>query len=149
MAFGAPYHSSLATNGSLPLTALIDVVFLVVIFFMVNASFAVDASRATLSSLGVDLPDAETADPPPAAAPIITIARDGSLVWERGGERLAIASVAEVTAVLQQDPPASVIVRGDELVPYGSLVAVMDAVRRAGVLQIALATERGAPRAPR
>ena len=149
MAFGGQYHSSLTTGGTLPLTALIDVVFLVVIFFMVNASFAVDASRATASSVGVNLPDAETADPPPVAAPIITITRDGALIWERGGDRQVMASVAEITAVLRQDLPSAVIVRGDELVPYGSLVAVMDAVRRAGVFEISLATEPGVRRAVR
>lgn len=147
MAFSAPYHSSLNTSGSLPLAALIDVVFLVVIFFMVNASFAVDASRASV--VGVDLPEAETADRPPVAAPIITIARDGTLVWERGGEQQAEVSVADIARLLRRDPPDSVIVRGDKLVPYGSLVAVMDAVRRAGVFRIALAIESVAQQAAR
>ena len=141
MAAGAPYHSSLTTSGGLPLTALIDVVFLVVVFFMVNASFAVDATRATVSSVGVDLPRAATAERPPVAAPIITIARDGTLTWEWGAENRVLASTQDVTVVLQERTPASVVVRGDELVPYGSLVAVMDAARQAGVFQIALATE--------
>ena len=34
------YHSSLTTGGPLPLTPLIDMVFLIVIFFMINAAFA-------------------------------------------------------------------------------------------------------------
>jgi biopolymer transport protein ExbD len=133
----------------LPLTALIDVVFLVVIFFMVNASFAVDASRALVTAIGVDLPDTASSEPA-AIGTVVTITRGGRLLLERDGESRPVADARALQALLRvADPAAGVTIRGDLLIPYGQLVAIMDAARLAGIRNISLATDAVEPAEPR
>ena len=77
------YRSSLSAAAAVPLTPLIDVVFLVVIFFMVSATFAVQ------STVPVQLPRAAAEPPDASAAFAITVDESGQVFTARSGRRSA------------------------------------------------------------
>lgn len=131
------YRSSLSAAGAVPLTPLIDVVFLVVIFFMVSATFAVQ------STIPVQLPRA-VADPPDAAALFaITVDEEGQVFVVQSGTAQPV-TLANLRAALDEWQAAEasdgVVLHGDARASYGRLVAVMDAIRSTGVTDIRLVT---------
>ena len=132
-----PYHSSLTTGGPLPLTPLIDMVFLIVIFFMINAAFAIH------SVIPVELPGAVSGAVsgavPGATELIITVAADGRIYLDRDGAANAV-SLNDLRSVLTGARDLPVVLRGDARAAYGGLVAVMDAVRAAGITDLSLVT---------
>ena len=131
------YRSSLSTGGPLPLTPLIDTVFLIVIFFMVNATFAVHFT------IPVQLPSAAADDVAVAATLAITVDAAGQIYLERDDGAIPVtldglrASLATVDAAGQA---ARVVLHGAAGARYGRLVAVMDAIRRAGITDLNLVT---------
>ena len=138
------YRSSLSTGASLPLTPLIDVVFLIVVFFMVNATFAVH------SAIPVQLPNADGDDASGSQALTVTVDAAGQIFIQSGGEAVAVNldRLPSVLAALQTEGSISrAVLHGDAGARYGRLVAVMDALRSAGVTDVNLVTARP-PAAP-
>ena len=113
-------------------TALVDVMTVLLIIFMITTPMI-------QSGVQVDLPRASAAAPDLGEGLVITITSGGSLYLE---DRLL--SIAQFDGVFreifegQQDKP--VFIRGDEQVPYGTVIAVLDKLKEHGVTQIGLAT---------
>lgn len=135
------YRSSLSTGAALPLTPLIDMVFLIVVFFMVNAAFAVH------STIPVQLPRAAAADPAAGAALVVTVDAAGGIYLE--GEAAAALTLDQFRNALAAPAAAAasrVVLRGAAGAQYGRLVAVMDVLRGAGITDLHLVT--ASPPAP-
>jgi biopolymer transport protein TolR len=113
-------------------TALVDVMTVLLIIFMITTPMI-------QSGVQVDLPSASAAAPDLAEGLVITITSEGSLYLE---DRLL--SISQFDGVFreifedQQDKP--VFIRGDQQVPYGTVIAVLDKLKEHGVTQIGLAT---------
>ena len=113
-------------------TALVDVITVLLIIFMITTPMI-------QSGVQVDLPRASAAAPDLGEGLVITITSEGSLYLE---DRLL--SIAQFDGVFgeifedQQDKP--VFIRGDEQVPYGAVIGVLDKLKQHGVTQIGLAT---------
>ncbi|MCY3711993.1 MAG: biopolymer transporter ExbD [Gemmatimonadetes bacterium] len=113
-------------------TALVDVMTVLLIIFMITTPMI-------QSGVQVDLPRASAAAPDLGEGLVITITSEGSLYLE---DRLL--SIAQFDGVFgeifedQQDKP--VFIRGDEEVPYGAVIGVLDKLKQHGVTQIGLAT---------
>ncbi len=121
-------------------TPFIDVMLVLLIIFMVAAPLAT-------VDVPVDLPAATaTAQPRPDQPVFLTLLADLSL-------RLNEAPVTRqgLPAALEQamggDHDRRVFLRADQAVPYGELMAVMNALRGAGWLKLALVgLDAGQPR---
>ena len=138
------YRSSLSTGAPLPLTPLIDTVFLIVVFFMVNATFAVH------STIPVQLPRAAADEAAGTAALAITVDAAGQIYVERDGAAAAVTLDglrAAVGSLQAAGAVSRVVLHGDTGARYGRLVAVMDVLRGAGVTDLNLVTAR-LPTAP-
>ncbi|MDE2729402.1 MAG: biopolymer transporter ExbD [Gemmatimonadota bacterium] len=113
-------------------TALVDVMTVLLIIFMITTPMI-------QSGVQVDLPRASAAAPDLGEGLVITITSEGSLYLE---DRLL--SIAQFDGVFgeifedQQHKP--VFIRGDEQVPYGAVIGVLDKLKQHGVTQIGLAT---------
>lgn len=113
-------------------TALVDVMTVLLIIFMITTPMI-------QSGVQVDLPRSRAAAPDLGEGLVITITSEGSLYLE---DRLL--SIAQFDGVFgeifedQQDKP--VFIRGDEQVPYGAVIGVLDKLKQHGVTQIGLAT---------
>ena len=133
------YRSSLSTGAPLPLTPLIDVVFLIVVFFMVNATFAVH------STIPVQLPHADGDEATGSVALTITVDAAGRIFIRSGGEAVEVTLERLPVALAALPPEGSLsraVLHGDAGARYGRLVAVMDVLRGAGVTDLNLVTAR-------
>ncbi len=112
-------------------TPLVDVVLVLLIIFMVTATYIV--RRA----IQVDLPRAAAAGENLATTVVVAITGDGQLYLD--GERRTEAELeARLRQVVARDRQARALVSADQGLQLGSVVRVIDVVKRAGVAQFAL-----------
>ncbi len=112
-------------------TPFIDVMLVLLIIFMVAAPLAT-------VDVPVDLPSASAPQNQRPPKPVyVTVKADGSLaVGDNTVTRDALP--AAIAAATGGDKEQRVFVRGDRAVPYGDVMELMNALRDAGYLKIAL-----------
>ncbi|MBP8130755.1 MAG: biopolymer transporter ExbD [Candidatus Hydrogenedentes bacterium] len=116
------------------ITPLVDVMFILIIFFTVSSTFR--------SHLGVDvvLPRSSTAMEEAQGTHELAVNAAGDFYWN--GRRVDAAALdAELNALLQRDPEAAIVLRGDEAAPFQAVVAAMDAARQAGAVHLVIPTQ--------
>jgi biopolymer transport protein ExbD len=121
----------LAENHEINVTPFIDVMLVLLIIFMV-------AAPLSTVDVHVDLP-VSTAKPAqrPDKPLYLTIKSDLSLAI--GNETIARSNIGPaLDAFTEGDRLKRVFLRADKTVPYGQLMDVMNALRRAGYLKVAL-----------
>jgi biopolymer transport protein ExbD len=118
-------------------TPFIDVILVLLIIFMVAAPLAT-------VDVPVNLPSSNTPQQPRPEKPvIITLKPDLSLtLGENPIPRDALAAAIEQAVQGKKDTP--VYLRADKAVSYGDLMALMNLLRDAGYLKIALMTLQSA-----
>lgn len=121
----------------LPLTPLLDIIFLVTIFFVLTAGTVIQ------QAIEVDLPAATTAQSSPADEEwSLQVDHRGQVRFR--GETYPAESLGPVldTALTQGEDPHSITITlaASRRLPYGTLMQVMDTLRSRGLLRIALLT---------
>jgi biopolymer transport protein ExbD len=127
----------LTENSEINVTPFIDVMLVLLIIFMVAAPLAtVDVK--------VDLPAASARPEPRPDKPVyITLNTDLALsLGDEPVEREALA--ARLDGLTQADKETRIFLRADKGVAYGDFMEVMNALRDAGYLKIALVGLEGA-----
>jgi biopolymer transport protein ExbD len=112
-------------------TPFIDVMLVLLIIFMVAAPLAT-------VDVPVDLPSATAPQNQRPPKPVyVTVKADGTLaVGDNTVTRDALPGA--IAAVTGGDKEQRIFVRGDRAVPYGDVMGLMNALRDAGYLKIAL-----------
>ena len=112
-------------------TPFIDVMLVLLIIFMV-------AAPLSTVDVGVDLPVATAKPQPRPEKPLfLTIKRDLTLAV--GNEPVARADLSNaLDTATQMDRQQRIFLRADKSVPYGELMQLMNALRSAGYLKVAL-----------
>ena len=119
-------------EASVDITPMLDVVFIMLIFFIVTATFIKEAG------IDVDKPEAATAVVQEKASILIAIdARDQVWINRRQVDVRSVRSIVE--RLHAENPKGTVVIQADRESRNDTLVRVMDASRRAGVYDIALA----------
>jgi biopolymer transport protein ExbD len=115
------------------LTPMLDVVFIMLIFFIVTATFVKE------SGIDVDKPSAATAIVQEKASILVAIDANNEVWINR--RQVDLRSVRSIIERLHaENPKGTVVIQADKESINDTLVQVMDASRRAGVYEIALAT---------
>ena len=112
-------------------TPFIDVMLVLLIIFMVAAPLAT-------VDVPVNLPSS-TAQPQqrPPHPVFVTIKPDGTVAI--GDDTIALAALpAALENATQGDKDQRIFLRGDRSVPYGDVMELMNVLRRAGYLKVAL-----------
>jgi biopolymer transport protein TolR len=126
--------SASALHADINVTPLVDVCLVLLIIFMVVTPMLVTAVPVSLplAHTGTPVGDANRQLP-------ITVKEDGSLYFDA-----TVIRPEELADELQQrhasHPDRPVVVRGDQQVKYGEVVAVLDACRKAGFADVGLLT---------
>ena len=114
---------------------MIDIIFFLLVFFMMSM-----LSMVVQKSMPLTLPQAESAKVSMTRNIPVTITADGGIYYERD-----LMSLRDLTARLTEDvahgEDISVILRGDAAASYGTVVQVMDVVKRLGIEKVYLATD--------
>jgi biopolymer transport protein ExbD len=124
-------EDDLTENHEINVTPFIDVMLVLLIIFMVAAPLAT-------VDVNVDLPASNAAAQPRPEEPLfLTVKRD--LALSLGNEDIGRDKLgAALDRATEADKETRIFLRADEAVAYGDLMAVMNLLREAGYLKIAL-----------
>lgn len=120
----------------MPLTSLIDIVFLLLIYFLLTTNFIVD------EGIDIKLPQAEASKPQTQEEITIYVDANGRAFLENREVPLS-----DLFKRLQEKIGTAkdrlVVIKADRTVVLNQAVAVMDVAKAAGAGRLCLATEKG------
>jgi biopolymer transport protein TolR len=112
---------------------LVDVVLVLLIIFMV-------AAPMLYRGMDIKLPQAATNTIKPEERKVLTIERNQSIYLDK--EEVGLARLEGRLQTLRGiSPDVSIYLRADREVPYGTVVQVMDLIKRAGIDKLGIVTE--------
>ena len=118
----------------------IDVMLVLLVIFMITAPLLTQGVKVDLPQADAEPLDVETQEPL-----VVTIDAAGDYYANYGENQGTPVEprvlAARVGALLRHRPGLSVVVRGDEHVPYGDVVILMTILQRAGAPSVGLMTE--------
>jgi biopolymer transport protein ExbD len=124
-----------AVVSGINLTPLVDITLVLLIIFMVTATFVSE------QGLQVKLPKVVTRENAPAPAITVALGRDGHLRLMK--QDLTLSELqARMAREVQLDRGVKVFFKADSDLPYFRVAEVLDALKQAGVRQVALAMDR-------
>jgi biopolymer transport protein TolR len=112
---------------------LVDVVLVLLIIFMVTAPML-------YRGLDITLPRSTTNTIKPEERVVLTIERDRTIYLDKDPVPLGQLQ-QRLTALHRKSPEVSVFLRADRDVPYGTVVQVMDGVKKAGIDKLGMVTD--------
>ncbi len=115
------------------MTPMIDVMLVLLIIFMV-------AAPMLTTGVDVNLPESRTGKSLESEALVVTLSRDGRIEFEKAylREEQLKRQLRQKAAMGRKRP---VLVRADNAIPYGRVIAVVDAIREAGFTQVGFVTQ--------
>lgn len=126
-------HSGGDEPAEINMTPMMDIVFIMLIFFIVTTSFVRE------SGIEVNRPSADTAELKNRGNIVVAI-RANDEIWVDKRPVDVHAVRAHIERLRAEQPEGAVVVTADKDSRTGRLVAVMDQIRAAGVLDAAVAT---------
>lgn len=119
----------------IPLTSLIDIVFLLLIYFLLTTNFLVD------EGVRVNLPQAQALHESVDTEIVVYLRVDGN-IYLKDQAVSAAQFFQKLKELAAQGATPVVIVKADKNIIVDRVVTVMDLARSAGIEKILLATER-------
>lgn len=113
------------------MTPMLDIVFIMLIFFIVTTSFIKE------DGIEINRPNKNQSEAPPnPTSPIVIRITENNDV-KIGPSLIEVAQVeARVSAALSKKPKAAVIVMASESARTGTVIGVVDSVKKAGIAQV-------------
>ena len=119
----------------LPLTALIDIVFLLLVYFLLTTNFLVE------EGIKIKLPQARASAPQTQEVITVIVDRNGQAYLN--GKPLSAGHLLDrLRSQIGKAKNALVVVRADRSVVLNRAVRVMDVAKAAGAGRLCLATEK-------
>ncbi len=132
------FKRRLETRAVVDLVPMIDVVFQLILFFLVSTTFAV------LPGISLDLPQSSTAEGMRTNGITITVTSEGNLFVNSEALTVddldaALVALGSATDVPRDAVPVSL--EADAAVPNGTIVSILDSLRRTGFVGVNLRTK--------
>ncbi len=114
-------------------TPFVDVVLVLLIIFLITAPMM-------LGGIDVRVPKTATQTVRPEERMILTVTKTRGVYLEN--TPITLERLQNVLSnMAKRNPKASVFLKADEAVPYGTVMKVMDVVKKAGVDKVGMVTE--------
>lgn len=123
------------TKPEIMIIPMIDIMFFLLVFFMMST-----LSMVNVKTVDVDMPQAQSAETKLAVTYVVTMRRDGQLFLEdKPIEETEL--IEQAAAEAAQNSRFSVVVRADQGLDYGMVIALLDRFKSRGILHIGLAAQ--------
>ena len=114
---------------------MLDVVFIMLIFFIVTATFIKE------TGIQVNRPDTETAEPKNAVSLLVGVSAESGVWIDK--KRVDIRNLGPMMQKLHaENPKGGLVIQADKDSKVDKVLAVMEAARRIGITQVAIASEQ-------
>ena len=123
------------TKPEVMIIPMIDIMFFLLVFFMISTLYMVD-----LKTVGVDLPQAVHAEAQTKVNYVVTMKKDGTL-WLEDKKISRGDLVRQAAEAQRRSGQFSVVIRADQGLDYGQVMALLDELKGAGVTHFGLAAE--------
>jgi biopolymer transport protein ExbD len=113
---------------------MIDTMFFLLVFFMVAT-----LSMTVQQGLSVNLPHAVTARDEVRQIVTLTLTKEGKLYFNKEPVSSPEEAASRLASWKETSTEAAVVINADRSVEHGSVVTLMDTIRRTGVIRMAIA----------
>jgi len=128
-------RQSLSSLSEINITPLLDLAFVLLIIFMITTPLLE-------SSMNLVIPSSGAASPPINTSQVQMISIDRADTIKLNSQGVDPASlVARLVELKRTNPDVAVVIRPDRELPVQKLVAVMDALQRAEITKVGIATK--------
>ena len=112
---------------------LVDVVLVLLVIFMVTAPML-------YRGMDINLPRSASNTIKPEERVVLTVERDRRVYVDK--EAVPLAKLQQkMDALRHKNPEVAVFLRADQDVPYGTVVQVMDSIKKAGIVKLGMVTD--------
>ncbi|PYK94089.1 MAG: biopolymer transporter ExbD [Verrucomicrobia bacterium] len=128
-------RNNLATLSEINVTPLLDLAFVLLIIFMITTPLLE-------SSMSLVIPSSTTPNPPVNASQVQTISIDRSDTIKFNNQVVDLETLtARLSELKRANAHVAVVIRPDRELPVQKLVALMDALQRAEITKVGIATK--------
>jgi len=119
-------------------TPFVDVVLVLLIIFLITAPML-------LGGIDVRVPKTVTRNIQPEERLVVSVTRDRGVFLDN--QPISLDRLSKVlSGMAQRNPRAAVFLKADEAVAYGTVMKVMDIIKKAGIDRVGMVTEPIGPR---
>ena len=128
-------RQSLSSLSEINITPLLDLAFVLLIIFMITTPLLE-------SSMSLVIPSSTTPNPPVNASQVQTISIDRNETVQFNNRVVDPATLtAQLIELKRSNPDVAVVIRPDRELPVQKLVTLMDALQRAEITKVGIATK--------
>jgi biopolymer transport protein ExbD len=128
-------RNGLSTLSEINITPLLDLAFVLLIIFMITTPLLEN-------SMSLVIPSSGAASTPVNASQVQTISIDRNEAISLNNHVVDLDSLsAQLVQLKQANPDIAVVIRPDRELPVQKLVSLMDALQRAGITKVGIATK--------
>ena len=127
-------RQSLSSLSEINITPLLDLAFVLLIIFMITTPLLEN-------SMSLIIPSSGAKTPPVAASQVQTISIDRNEAIRFNNQTLDLDSLtSQLREIKRVNPDIAVVIRPDRDLPVQKLIALMDALQRAEIMKVGIAT---------
>ena len=128
-------RQGLSTLSEINITPLLDLAFVLLIIFMITTPLLE-------SSMNLVIPSSGAKTPPINRSQVETVSINRADIIRFNDQVVDLGTLtAELTGLKQKNPDVAIVIRPDRELPVQKLIGLMDAVQRAGITKVGIATK--------
>ena len=128
-------RQNLSTLSEINITPLLDLAFVLLIIFMITTPLLE-------SSMNLVIPSSGTKNPPINTSHVQTVSIDRTDAIRFNNQVMDLETLTtQLVQLKQTNPDIAIVIRPDRDLPVQKLIGVMDALQRAGITKVGIATK--------